>query len=346
MAQNPVRVGIVGAGNNTRVMHIPRFQGIDNVEIVSICNRSRESSERVAKEFGIPKIYEDWTELVDADDTNAICIGTWPYMHCPMTLRALSKGKHVLTEARMAMDATESHAMLNSARQHPNLVTQIVPFPYTLKVDKTVINLITEGYLGNLLAVELRANQSIFPDLSRPMWWRDDRDVSGYNILVMGMWYEALMRWLGPATKVTAMTKTAIHQRKDDQGILRSVSVPDHADILCEMACGAQARLLFSNILGLAPQGGIWIFGDQGTLHLDISTMELSGGQRGDEALKPITIPTELEGKWRVEEEFINAIRGEEKITHTTFEDGVKYMEFTEAVTRSAQSGRAVNLPL
>ena len=53
----------------------------------------------------------------------------------------------------------------------------------------------------------------------------------------------------------------------------------------------------------------------------------------------------ELGGTWRVEEEFINAIRGIEQITHTSFQDGVRYMEFTEAVTRSAQSGEKINLP-
>ena len=47
-----------------------------------------------------------------------------------------------------------------------------------------------------------------------------------------------------------------------------------------------------------------------------------------------------------MEEEFINAIRGLEPVTHTTFEDGVKYMEFTEAAIRSAAEGRAIPLPL
>ena len=47
-----------------------------------------------------------------------------------------------------------------------------------------------------------------------------------------------------------------------------------------------------------------------------------------------------------MEEEFVNAIRGLEPVTHTSFEDGVRYMEFTEAVTRSAQSGKKVHLPL
>jgi len=42
----------------------------------------------------------------------------------------------------------------------------------------------------------------------------------------------------------------------------------------------------------------------------------------------------------------VNAIRGLEPITHTTFADGVKYMEFTEGVARSVASREAVSLPL
>src|SRR5438093_1777202 len=102
MSSGPIRVGIVGAGNNTRVRHIPGLQAIEGVEIVSACNRSRESSQRVANTFHIPKVYEEWRELVAADDTNAIVIGTWPYLHCEVTCAALEAGKHVMCEARMA----------------------------------------------------------------------------------------------------------------------------------------------------------------------------------------------------------------------------------------------------
>ena len=45
-----------------------------------------------------------------------------------------------------------------------------------------------------------------------------------------------------------------------------------------------------------------------------------------------------------VEEEFVNAIRGREKIARTSFEDGVRYMEFTDAVTRSATTGQTVDV--
>ena len=57
-------------------------------------------------------------------------------------------------------------------------------------------------------------------------------------------------------------------------------------------------------------------------------------------------IPANKRGGWRVEAEFIGAIRGEEPVRFTDFETGVKYMEFTEAVHQSAQSARPVELPL
>ena len=47
-----------------------------------------------------------------------------------------------------------------------------------------------------------------------------------------------------------------------------------------------------------------------------------------------------------MEEEFTNAIRGTEQITMVPFETGVHYMEWTEAVIRSAQTGQAIYLPL
>lgn len=98
-----IRVGFVGAGENTRVRHIPGFRKIDGVSLAGVVNRSRESSERVAREFGIPRVYDKWEDLVADPEIDAVCIGTWPYLHCPVTVAALDAGKHVLCEARMAM---------------------------------------------------------------------------------------------------------------------------------------------------------------------------------------------------------------------------------------------------
>ena len=59
-----LRVGIIGAGENTRLKHIPLLQEIDDVEISAIANRSLKSSQRVCTEFNIPKACEDWQEII------------------------------------------------------------------------------------------------------------------------------------------------------------------------------------------------------------------------------------------------------------------------------------------
>ena len=341
-----IRVGFVGAGANTKLRHIPGLKAMPGVELVSVSNRSRESSQKVADEFGIPKVYERWAELIEAPDTNAISVGTWPYMHCILVQAALEADKHVLTEARMAMSAAEAHAMLDASRKKPHLVTQIVPSPITFKVDRTIQDLIADGYLGEVLSVDLAWSTGGFIDHDGPFHWRHDRDMSGYNILYMGILYEALMRWVGPAASVRAVSRVNVNSRRDETGRSRHITVPDHVEIVCEMASGPVAHLRFSNVTGLGPQDQVWLFGTEGTLWLDIPSMTLHGGRRGDDQLAEIKVPPEKQGEWRVEEEFVNAIRGQERVTHTSFEDGVRYMEFTEAVTRSGQSGKAIRLPL
>ena len=346
MANETIRIGLVGAGANTTLRHIPGFNAMDGVEIVSVANRSRASAQRIADEYKIPNVYDSWVELIAASDTDAICIGTWPYMHRTLVLAALENNKHVTTEARMAMNAAQAHEMLEASRKKPNLVTQIVPSPMTLKVDSTIKQLIADGYLGDIMSVDVTVQQGGFIDKDAPMHWRNNRDLSGYNIMTMGIWYEAMMRWVGHAASVMAVTRVNATSRKDGSGARQFVSIPDQVEILCEMASGPVAHLRLSTVFGLAPAPQVWFFGTEGTLHLDGSTMTLHGGRRGDDKLSEIEIPAEKQGAWRVEEEFINAIRGTEEITHTSFADGVKYMEFTEAVTRSAQTGKAVHLPL
>ena len=196
MAQDTIKVGVIGAGGNTTSRHIPGLQAIEGVEIVGVCNRSQESSQRVADQFGIPKTYDNWQDAIADGDTNAIVIGTWPYMHCRATIAALEADKHVMCEARMAMNAREAHEMREVSREKTHLIAQIVPSPMTLRVDKTIKRLIAEGYIGDVLAVEARAGGA-FLDSEAPLQWRQDFDLSGLNIMSMGIWYEALIRWIG-----------------------------------------------------------------------------------------------------------------------------------------------------
>ena len=346
MADDTIRIGYVGAGGNTRLRHLPGFAAIDGVESVSVANRSRESSQRVADDFGLSAVYDSWEELIDADDTDAICIGTWPYMHKTLVLASLAAEKHVMTEARMTMNSADAREMLEASLAYPDLVTQIVPAPHTLKIDTTIKDMIAGGYFGDVLSADIAVHQGGFVDYDSELHWRHNRDLSGNNIMQMGIWYEAIMRWFGPAEAVTAIGRVNVKHRTGWDGSIAYITIPDHVEILIEFASGPVARLRLSTVTGLAPADGVWIFGSEGTVHVDSASMTVRGGRRGDSDLSEIDIPVEKQGGWRVEEEFINAIRGLEPVTHTNFFDGVRYMEFTDAVTLSMQSGERVTLPL
>ena len=344
-----IRVGVVGAGGNTRLHHIPKLKKIDGVEIKSVANRSRASSEKVAQEFGIERVHDHWQDVVNDSGIDAVVIGTWPYMHCPITLAALAAGKHVLTEARLAMNAAEARQMLAASRLHPNLVTQVVPGPATFAADPMVMQLLADGYIGELQSMDVRVPTG-FLNREAPMHWRMDREFSGMNIMSMGIWYECVSRWVGPATAVMARTRVAVPYRMDkERGERRSIAVPDHVEVLADLANGAIARMHWSSVAGFMPGPEIWLFGSEGTLRVEQrgrDNLVISGGRRGDKEMAPIAIPEDKTYRWRVEEEFIGAIRGQEQVRRTSFADAVHYMEFTEAVHISSREGRRVNLPL
>lgn len=344
-----IRIGVVGAGRNTRLLHIPNLKKIKDVKVVSVANRSRASSERAAREFDIPRVHDNWRDLVNDPGIEAVVIGTWPYMHCPITLAALAAGKHVLTEARMAMNAAEARQMLAASRAHPELVTQVVPASHTFPVDAMVIHLLAEDYIGELQAVDLRIATG-FLDRDASINWRMDRDYSGLNVMSTGIWYECISRWIGPATAVMARTRVAVPYRIDkERGGLRAVAVPDHVEVLADYANGAIARMHWSSVAGFMPGPEVSLYGSHGTLRVEERGRHntlLFGGRRGDKEMAPIEIPADKTSGWRVEEEFIGAIRGEEEVRRTTFVDGVSYMDFTEAVHTSSREGRRVYLPL
>src|SRR4051812_36085816 len=180
-----IRVGLIGAGANTRSRHIPGFRAIPGVEIVAVCNRRPESTQEVARDFAIPRTASTWEEIVRDPDIDAVVIGTWPYLHAPITIAALQAGKHVLTEARMAMNAGEAHDMLNVAHRHPQLVAQVVPSPFGLTADAVVRELLQAGYLGQLREVSVVHRTPVLAEPSAPLHWRQDAGLSGLNTLTL-----------------------------------------------------------------------------------------------------------------------------------------------------------------
>lgn len=348
MTAKPIRIGFVGAGGNTRTRHLPGFQAIPGVELAGVVNRTPESGKLVAAEFGIPRVFPDWQTLVSDPGIDAICIGTWPNMHCEVACAALAAGKHVLTEARLSRNAVEAQRMLAASRSHPGLVAQVVPSPFGLVQDQFVRNLIEGRYLGTLREVVVIGADDTFWDHTELVHWRQDAEISGLNMLTLGILHETVSRWIPPTLRVFAQTKLFEPRRPalDSYGLVET-TVPDSAQIVTQIEGGARGIYHFSGITLFGPGKQIHLYGSLGTIKYLMSPKEeLWCGRAGDEAMRLIDIPAEQRGSWRVEAEFVGAIRGEERVRLNDFATGVRYMEFTEAVARSAALNLPVDLPL
>ena len=339
-----IRIGIIGAGGIFRSRHFPGLAKIDDAEVVAICNRSIESGEKVIAEQGLSaEAMTDPQTLLNRDDIDAVMIGTWPYKHCEFVLASLDAGKHTFVQARMAMNLREARLMYARSRES-NLVTQICPAP-PWKGGRFLRRLIDEGYLGDIFHVYVRDLGGRYWDTDEPLHWRQIRRYSGLNILGMGITVERVARVFGYMSTITAETEIFTSERPLPDGSGNGpVETPDMAHVIGKMENGARAAFLFSGVAQFGGKSVVEAYGNKGTLIYDMGT-QILGAKTGDRRPQQIPIPEDEAAEWTVEADFINAIKGGPQ-GDTSFYEGMKYMEFTEAVHRSTERGGTVRLPL
>ena len=327
-----LRIGVVGAGSIVRTRHLPALKKHPDVEIVAVSNSTYESSEIFCREHSLSALpMRNWAELVASPDIDIIWIGTTPYMHSAVTISALEAGKHVFCQARMSMDLAEAEEMLATSKRYPELVTMLCPPPFGLRGDLTVKKLLAENCIGQPHHVRLQSFHSNYLDPDAPAHWRQKIEINGLNTLTLGIYVEVLQRWLGDITGVFARSKVIRPVREAYE-----VIVPDLLTVLCSFENGAEGVLEFSGIDALAQGDQLEIYGNAGTLKYDFTSDEMQLGKVGDRALQVVDIPKELEGEWRVEEDFLAAVKSKGRVLpHPNFEDGLRYMRVVQAVTDS-----------
>ena len=347
MAGETLRIGFVGAGAINRTRHVPGLKKVPGVEFEVVANRSQASSQAAADEYGIKRTAGNWMEVVEDQNVDVVWIGTHPSMHREITIAALEAGKHVFTQARMAMDYADAKLMWEAAQKYPHLTTNICAPPHYMRADKVIRRMLGEGYVGQPLNVVVQSFSDSYADPKAPRHWRQESSVSGYNTLDVGMMIEVMQRWLGYAKRVTALEKTVYLTRPAPDGSGDApVERPDTLTAVAELENGALATLLFSGVARHAKDANRFeIYGTEGTIRYLQGSDTMLAGKAGDADLKPVEVSPAEAREWSVEADFIDAVRSGKKTTEPSFWDGLKYMEMTEAIFRSARTGQAVDLP-
>ncbi|MDX1944764.1 MAG: Gfo/Idh/MocA family oxidoreductase [Pirellulaceae bacterium] len=348
MTTDPVRVSFVGAGGICRQRHLPGLARIPGVRLAAVCNRSAESSARARAEWGFEGIETDWRRVVDDPSIDAVFIGTWPYLHREISIAALEAGKHVFCQARMCMNWPEAVEMVQAADAHPRQVHMVCPSPFRVRWEPTVKLALASPEFGALVSVQVRSLSGVNRDLGQ-VSWREQKSLSGLNILQVGIFAETLHAWCGEYGELTARTRIEIPEKRV-AGEVVAIDVPQVTIIAGTLAGGEHCTEHHSGVATDEECSEIVVVGSEGRLKVDLLAQQvlliphLPSGEMGTEAKL-----LDKEGQpWQVEAEFIAAIRaarrGESWRVSPDFREGARYMRKMQAIHDSALKGDFVSL--
>lgn len=100
ITDRPIRVAIIGL--NFGAEFIPIYKAHPDAEITAICRRDKAELDKCGDEFGIPKRYTSFEELVADPEIDAIHINSPIPDHESQSVKALEAGKHVACTVPMA----------------------------------------------------------------------------------------------------------------------------------------------------------------------------------------------------------------------------------------------------
>lgn len=144
-----VSVGVVGCGAHAQIAHLPFISRNAGCRLAAICDTDPRKIDHLGSKYGIAKRYQDFQEIVEDEEIDALVIATPNYLHAPMSVAALNYGKHVLCETPMALNQREAREMVR--RSEKAKVKFVLAMNNRLRPDVQVLkNFIKENELGKI----------------------------------------------------------------------------------------------------------------------------------------------------------------------------------------------------
>lgn len=110
-----IRVGVVGTGMGR--YHMAGFAQQEGVELAAVCDLNEAEACEFAHRYNVRQVFTDYRKMFSLRELEAVSIATPNCLHAPMTIDALKKGKHVLIEKPMAINARQARAMAAAAKK-------------------------------------------------------------------------------------------------------------------------------------------------------------------------------------------------------------------------------------
>jgi len=144
----PVRIGILGASSVSTYALIAPAKFIENAKIIAVAARDVNRAKQFAIKYGIPKVHDNYENLLLDPEIDAIYIGLPNSHHCEWSIKSLQAGKHVLCEKPLANNEEEARKMSEAVHNSNGLIF-MEAFHYRYHPMAKRIKEVIKNELGN-----------------------------------------------------------------------------------------------------------------------------------------------------------------------------------------------------
>ena len=348
----PVRLGVVGCGV-IGPSHMKAAVASPLIDLVAVADLIEERATRAAEQFGVPKTYRSGAELLEDPGVEAVVLAFPTGTRTELALEAFARGKHVLVEKPVAMNAAEVRQML-AAKGELTAACCSSRFRF-LEGAKTAAELIATGALGPLRVVRHRCLQAAGakPEAPRPEW-RLKRALNGGGYLVNWGCYDldyllGITGWSLRPRSVFAQTWTIPPQFESH--IPAGSDAETHYIALVRCEGGTILSVERSEYTAASTQNAWEIVGTKGSLRLQMTWAKPKTLLHDDTTQEQGVATRTL---WEGEEDtsltsagpvtdFAAAIR-QGREPSTSLERALVVQQITDAIYASARCGEAVEI--
>lgn len=335
--QAPVRLGIIGTGAIVQVAHLPMLKKNKAVELAALCDTDLMKARALAERAAIPNVYDDFEDLLQHEQLDAVLIATPNHLHESHILAALSANLHVLVEKPLALTSAAAQRVTKAAEKRNRVVMVGLTHRYRPDVQ-AVRSFVQAGELGQITSV--RASWHLARPARAPLGWREKRTESGGGAMLdLGLTMLDLGLFLAgnPAPARVSASLSRV-------GGERSVEQSGSAFVVCENGAAIFVDVTWRHI-GEGERFGAGLRGTKGSaginpLHVwkEIHGMPHDVSPTGTMS-RENAFGASFRAQWA---HFLAAVGG--RVAPPPLDEQVQVLEVLEAIYRSDADGRDVVL--
>jgi predicted dehydrogenase len=353
----PLRVGVVGLGFAGET-HLKSYLQQPQVEVVALAGLEEAKLAQLGATYQVPHLYPDYQSLVARDDLDIVSVCVPNYLHAPVAIAALERGKHVLCEKPLARSAAEAEAMVQAAIQ-ANRVLEVA-FNHRERGDVQVLKrYLDTGRLGRVYHAKASwMRRRGIPGIGS--WFTSKELAGGGPLIDLGVHVLDLALFLlgePDVASVSAATYAELgpHGRggvagSDKMLVGSSYEVEDLATAFVRLANGTTLLLeaSWATHSSAGDDFGVVLYGSEGGAEIAVKNYTWEDTLRiyTDVADVPAEVHPRLskgEGHLAVVRQFVNTVRSGDWSKHIGTQ-GLYRTRIIDACYTSALQGREVTL--